>query len=259
MSSAETHKPTPTPIPTDALRAKVAEAYTQQTRAADEERWILDNLPLVRHIANKITANLSGRIDIEDLISAGTVGLVRAARAYDTTRDAEFRTYAYIRVRGAIIDELRGRSFVPGAVHKRIQQVGQAYQTLLGELGRPPGDVELAQQAGMSQEELYQTFQEARKQHFLSIHGLSDDGPVLPALVPKDKSPSPQAQVERKEMLVRMTEAITKLPKKERIVLLLYYRRDLTMKEIAQVLDLTESRVSQIHAGALFKLSVRLG
>lgn len=246
-------------IAPEALRARISEAYARQSREASEERWILDNLPLVRHIAQKIAANLRGRVELDDLISAGTVGLVRAARAFDPTRDAEFRTYAYIRVRGAILDELRGRSFMPMSVHKQLQHVRHVYQRLLSEQGKPPADEDLAREAGVSADDLYHTLQEARKQNFLSIHGLGDEDSTGGSLMPADAGPGPAAQVERKELLARMARAIAEMPKKDRTVLLLYYERDLTMKEIAAVLEVTESRVSQLHASAIFKLSMTLG
>ena len=257
MSTRAAEK-SPGSVPPKAIQAKITEAYAKQSREAIEERWILENLPLVRHIACKVAANMLSGVDMEDLISAGTVGLVRAARAYDPGRDAEFKTYAYIRIRGAIIDELRGKSFLPSSVHARVKHVQQTYRKLVSENGEPPGDVELAKAAGMSQQQLYRTLQEARKRRFLSIHGLSEDQPTRSAIVPVDKSPSPEDQSERNELLARLTDAVRELPKRDRLLLLLYYERDLNMKEIAQTLNLTESRISQLHASALFKLSMKL-
>jgi len=247
----------PTTSSPDSLRARISQAYARQSREATEERLILENLTMVRHIAQKVAQCLACRADLEDLISAGTVGLVKAARAYDPERDAEFRTYAFIRIRGAILDELRGRSFVPVAIHGQMRKIQQAYQDLLSGHSDPPGDAELAQKAGLSQEDLYRVLQEARKQQFLSIHGLSDEQPAL-GLIPVDGSPSPDVQAERKELLALLTAAIQELPKRDRTILLLYYERDLTMKEIAGVLDVTESRVSQLHASAVFRLAMKL-
>ncbi|MCK4626119.1 MAG: FliA/WhiG family RNA polymerase sigma factor [Phycisphaerae bacterium] len=256
--STQTDKTSPGLIDTKVLRAQITQAYAKQSREAAEEQWILENLPMVRHIAQKIASYLSNQDDMEDLISAGTVGLVQAARAYDTDSDAEFRTYAYIRVRGAIIDEMRHKSFVPSAVHKQIRQIRQVYENLTAATGTPPDDAELANEVGLSLEQLYRTLQTARKQQFLSINGLSEDSPASGPMI-IDKLPSPDAQIEQKETIELLAEAIKKLPKRDRTILLLYYERDLTMKEIAQVLEITESRVSQLHASALFKLSVKLG
>lgn len=244
--------------PSRALRAKVSEAYARQSRESLEERWILDHLPLVRHVVQKVAAAVGYSDDLDDLISAGTLGLVKAARAFDPTRDSEFKTYAYIRVRGAVLDELRGQSFVPSTVHKQIRRIRQAYQRLLAETGSPPDDETLAARLGISPPQLYRTLQEARKQNFLSIHGLSDEHPVYGVFEPSDSGPSPAAEAERRELLGALAQAIRELPRRDRIVLLLYYERDLTMKEAAQVLGVTESRISQIHASALFKLTMKL-
>lgn len=240
------------------MKAKASQTYARQSRELLEERWILQYLPLVRHVVNKVAGNLRLTYEIEDLISAGTLGLVKAARAFDPGRDSEFKTYAYIRIRGAVLDELRGRSFAPSSVHSQVRRAAQAYQALLAETGSPPSDEQLAERLGVPPRQLYRTLTEARKQRFLSIHGLDDEGPALTALVPSDRSPRPDAVVERKELLAELATAIRQLPKRHRLVLLLYYERDLTMKEVAQVLEITESRVSQIHASALFKLSMML-
>ena len=240
------------------LRAKISEAYARQSRETLEEKWILDHLPLVRHVVQKIIGHLSCQTDVEDLISAGTVGLVKAARAFDPTHDAEFKTYAYVRIRGAVLDELRGRSFVPPSMHQQIRQLRETYQRLGNGLGRSPADEELAEAMGIPLLQLYQTLQEARKQNFLSIHGLDDDQPALDSRVPPARGDAPDAQVERKELFEQLARAIAELPERDRTLLLLYYERDLTMKEAAAVLEITESRVSQLHASALFKLSMKL-
>jgi len=241
----------------DALRTKAQEAYARQSRQAVEDRLIVDHLPLVRHIVQKVVGNLRQRQDADDLISAGTLGLVRAARAFDPARHTEFKTYAYIRVRGAVIDELRSRSFSSPSIRRHIRAIRDAHRDHLAETGRLPTDQELADRADLSLQTYYRTVEEARRQHFLSIHGLSDDEPALMNLLPADTT-SPEAEVSRRELLRRLTQAIQELPERDRNVILLYYERDLTMREVAEVLDVTESRVSQVHASALFKLSMKL-
>jgi RNA polymerase sigma factor for flagellar operon FliA len=243
----------------EALRARASAAYAQQSRQAREEQWILQYLPLVRHVVSKVTAKLACKRDMEDLISAGTLGLVKAAKAFDPSQEAAFKTYAYIRIRGAVLDELRGRTFAPSGMHARVRAAREAYEQCTAELGRPPADEELAARLGASLDELYRLFQDMRRQHFLSIHGLSDEEPALMGpFVPADEDPSPDAQAEKKETLERLVRAIRELPERDRIVILLYYERDLTMKEAAEVLEVTESRVSQLHASALFKLAMKL-
>ncbi len=240
-----------------ALRARVHQAYSAQTREGLEEKRIMDFLPLVRHIVQKIAAQLSRHVDVDNLISAGTLGLVKAARSFDSTKNTEFKTYAYIRIRGAVIDELRSDSFVPTAVHRQVRMTQQAYQRFFERQGRSPGDEELAAELGVTPEQLYRTLEEARRQQFLSIHGLAgEEGGGN--LVPADRGPSPQITAERQEMVEQLVKAMGELSARDRQILLLYYERDLTMKEIAEVLEITESRVSQVHASALFKLSMKL-
>lgn len=245
-------------VPPSMLRARVSEAYASHSRDTLEEKWILENLPLVRHIVQKIAGKSGRHADLDDLISAGTVGLVKAAKSYDPSRDAEFRTYAYIRIRGAVIDELRSRSFAPANMHGQVRQIQDAFARLSGRLNRQPDDEELAAEVGLSLSQLYKTMEEARRQHFLSINGLAEDESPIGSLAPADRGPSPDAQAERLEMVERLTQAIAELSERDRTIILLYYERDLTMKEAAQVLGVTESRISQLHASALFKLSMKL-
>ena len=246
--------------PTKVLREKASQAYASQSREGLEERWILDNLPMVPHIVRKIVPYLSrDAVNMEDFISAGTIGLVKAARTFDPDKNAVFKTYAHIRVRGAIIDELRSRSFVPAPVYNQIKHIEATYRRLCDQRETPPSDAELAETAGMSQKQLYRTLQEARKQTFLSIHGLTNEVSGLEVLGLTDPAPGPDAQAERKELLTRLSKAIQKLPKNDRLIMLLYYERDLTMREIAKTLAISEPRVSQLHASALFKLSINLG
>lgn len=243
-----------------ALQARASKAYADQSRQVDQEQLIIDHLPLVKHIVNKVTRYARGRGDYDDMISAGTLGLVKAARQFDPTREVEFKTYAYIRIRGAVIDEMRGKSFVPSGVHKQIKAIEQAYHVFRTSHGRPPEDAELAAAAGLDLDRMYKVLEEGRKQNFLSIHGLDNgQGPALPSLVPEDSQPGPAQQAERTEMLEKLAAAILSLPKRDRHVLILYYERDLTMKETAEVLEVTESRVSQLHAAALFKLAMKMG
>ena len=245
-------------LPAKALRAKATEAYSNQQREARQAEWILGHLPLVRHIVQKVVANMSHTIDMDDLISAGTLGLVKAAKAFDPTKQAEFKTYAYIRIRGAVIDELRGRTFVSPGVNRTMRKIREAHMAFQATHSRAPEDEELAAATGLSLQKMYRTMEDARRQHFLSIHGLSEDRPALGALLPADEENSPGPQAERHELLQRLTAALQELPERDRNMILLYYERDLTMKEIAEVLGVTESRISQMHASALFKLSMKL-
>ncbi|MCE5186608.1 MAG: sigma-70 family RNA polymerase sigma factor [Planctomycetaceae bacterium] len=229
-------------------------AYGSQLRRHEDER-ILQYLPLVQRIVSQVVSYLQPPLSREDLISAGTIGLVKAARDYDSSRDAEFKTYAYIRIRGAVIDELRGWSFAPPSVKKMIDSAQEWSQRIMNERGSLPDDDELASRMHLEPQKLIQVFETARARHFLSIHGLDDSGPVLGGLLAAS-APGPQSAVEQKELKLHLARAMRSLPEKQRQIVLLYYHRELTMKQIAEVMELTESRISQLHAAALFKLSV---
>lgn len=236
------------------LTGQALRAYGSQMHRGQDER-ILQYLPLVQRIVSQVTSYLQPPLSREDLISAGTIGLVKAARDFDPSRDAEFKTYAYIRIRGAVIDELRGWSFAPPSVKKLIDQAQQTAERLMNECGKMPDDEELASQMGLEPEKLMQVYETARARHFLSISGLDEEGPALGNFLASG-SPEPGSRAERHELKKELAAAMRRLPEKQRQIILLYYHRELTMKQIAEVMELTESRISQLHAAALFKLSI---
>ncbi len=239
-----------------ALRAYSGQKQTCRDGVADEQ--ITEFLPMVNKIARQIVTYLKPPLSFEDMVSAGTVGLVRAARDYDPSHQAEFKTYAYIRIRGAILDELRCWSFVPANLNKRIREAQQLSRKITEETGTPPTDPELAERLGVTVEELYETFENARAQHFMSLDESTDEAPALGTLLAAPHTASPDERIRREELVEKLAEAIRQLFEKQRQVVLLYYQQQLTMKEIAEIMGLTESRVSQLHASALFSLSIKL-
>jgi RNA polymerase sigma factor for flagellar operon FliA len=236
-------------------------AYTAQQKAVqvhiDDER-IAELLPMVHKIARQVVTYLKPPLSFEDMVSAGAVGLVRAARDFDPSHQAEFKTYAYIRIKGAILDELRGWSFMPENLRKRISMAHQLSQKISEQTGTAPKDTELAEKLGISLDELYETFENARAQHFISLDGFGEDEPVLSNLLTAKHHTAPEEKIEREELIDKLAEAIEQLSEKQQQVVMLYYQHQLTMKQIADILEITESRVSQLHASALFNLSVKL-
>jgi RNA polymerase sigma factor for flagellar operon FliA len=236
-------------------------AYTAQQKAVqvhiNDER-IAELLPMVHKIARQVVTYLKPPLTFEDMVSAGAVGLVRAARDFDPSRQAEFKTYAYIRIKGAILDELRGWAFMPENLRKRISMAHQLSRKISEQTGTSPTDTELAEKLGISLDELYETFENARAQHFISLDGFGEDEPVLSNLLTAKYPAAPEEKIEREELIDELTEAIGQLSEKQQQVVVLYYQHQLTMKQTADVLEITESRVSQLHASALFNLSVKL-
>jgi RNA polymerase sigma factor FliA len=233
------------------------EAYGRQVRQVRQDALVLEHLPLVHRIVSQVVSYLHPPLNREDLVSAGTLGLIQAARDYDPACGAEFGTYAYMRVRGAVIDELRRWSFAPARLKKQLDRAQALVREAIEQTGRPPSDEELAAAMDLRPRQLYRLFEQARARHFLSLHGLDEETPALGAALAAPTHP-PAGQVEQQELRTALAAAIGGLPDRQRQIVLLYYTRELTMRQIAAVLGVTESRVSQLHAAALFSLSVRL-
>ena len=240
------------------LKDAAVKAYTRQTKKIRTDKLIIEFLPMVHRIVRHVVSFLRPPLSNEDLVSAGTIGLVKAARDFDPSHDAEFKTYAYIRVRGAVLDELRSWSFTPAAVKKQVDHAKQLAQQIIQQTGRTPSDDELAQKLGISVEKMYKLFEDARARHFLSIHGINDETPPLGSTLADADTNQPGDRMEHAELVAELTNQIQQLPPKQRRIIILYYHKELTMKQVAQVLNITESRVSQLHASALFKLSNKL-
>lgn len=245
--------------PQPAVPAQQAlKAYSSCQQQSREDDLIVRYLPLVYRIVGKVVSYLRPPLSREDLISAGMVGLVKAARDYDASRDAEFKTYAYIRIRGAVIDEMRSWSFTPPNVRRQFEQAQDVSRRVLEKDGFLPSDEELAGKLGIGLDKMYRMFETARAKHFISLSGMDDDSLMLGQTLSGGDSHRPEQSMERDELVENLAAAIGKLSEKHRQVIVLYYNKELTMKQIAEVLEVTESRVSQLHAGALFRLSVLL-
>jgi RNA polymerase sigma factor FliA len=240
------------------LMAVAARTYGghKSRRIGDEE--ILDLLPMVRRIARRAVSYIRPPLSLDDLISAGTVGLLKAARDFDAAHQAEFKTYAYIRIKGAVLDELRRASLLPTGISKQLRRARELSRTIAEQTGRTPTDEELARRMDVPVEEVYELFENARAQHFVSIDGFAEEEPALGGLLASADTNAPDSRLERAELIDKLTEAMQELDERRLQVLVLYYHQHLTMKQIADVLDITESRISQLHASALFSLSVKL-
>jgi len=232
-------------------------AYSSQKKKIDDDQ-ITQLLPMVHKIAQRAAAYLKPPLSYDDLISAGTIGLVKAARDYDPCFQAEFKTYAYIRIKGAILDELRGWSFTPPNVNKQIREALQLSVEIARQTGSPPSDEQLAAKLGITLDDLYRTFENLRAQQFFSIDGLGDDLPALRNVLADANAPAPDKQLEQAELIDKLTQAIEQLDLRQRQLIHLYYQQHLTMKQISEIFNVTEPRVSQLHASALFSLFVKL-
>ncbi len=240
------------------LKATALRAYCDQKQKTLLDERITELLPMVPRIANRVVIYLKPPLSFDDLIAAGTVGLVKAARDYDESHQAEFKTYAYIRIKGAILDELKKWSFLSPEMAKQVSAANQAAIAFRQRTGSEPSDEQLAAELGVTEEKLSEILQSNRTRMFLSIDSAGGQScPLLHNLFSDNKS-TPHENIEQAELIEQLTEAIERLPKKKRQTIILYYQQHLTMKQIAEVLNITESRVSQLHASALFSLSLKL-
>ena len=229
----------------------------------NREAVIQEYAPMVKYVANRIAMRLPPHIETDDLISVGVLGLIDAIDKYDSSRGAKFKTYAEFRVRGAILDELRSMDWVPRSVRQKASAMDGVVQKLQNRLGRSPEDDEIAKEMGISLGELFAALNETKSMPILSLEDLGiakesgEQQSLLDCLAGKGDS-DPQTQLRLNELKEIIAKAIDTLPEKERLMISLYYYEELTMREIGEVLGITESRVSQIHSKAVFRLRNKL-
>ena len=228
------------------------------------DRVILTYAPLVKYVAGRLGSGLPAHVDEEDLVSYGLLGLIGAIERYDPDRDVKFETYAIARIKGAIIDELRSLDWVPRSVRARAREIERAMTALEAKLHRPPTDEEIANQVGITTEELEDSLTDisrssiAALDELWTIGGAGGDQVALIDTIEDTEAPSPESSLSATELKEALGEAIARLPEREKLVVTLYYYEELTLREIGEVLGVTESRVSQLHTKAILRLKVRL-
>lgn len=236
--------------------------YRSTVEPGVKDEIIIEYAPLIKYIAQKIAARLPSNIELDDLISCGVIGLMDAIEKFDPTRDNKFKTYAEFRIRGSILDELRAQDWVPRSIREKAKTVERAYAKLESELGRMATDDEMCEELKMSQDEFYDLLNKAKSVSLLNIDDSASfsrgDKRLMMGLLEHRRVSNPFSAVNFKRGQERIKLGIKSLPEKQRLVLSLYYYEDLNLKEIGQVLDVTESRVSQLHTQAILKLRSKL-
>lgn len=213
--------------------------------------------PLVKRIAHHLLARLPSSVQVDDLLQAGILGLLEAARNYDGAKGASFETYAGIRIRGSMIDEVRRGDWAPRSVHRNTRQLQATSVRLSKQLGRDPADHEMAAALEISLDEYHAMARDCLGSKLFSLEELGPENGNIDDLLPSD-GPSPEQQVQRESLRHQLAAAIGTLSERERLVLALYYDEELNLKEIGLVLGVSESRVSQIHSQAALRLRTRL-
>src|SRR4051794_11220853 len=239
--------------------------YRKTGEQSLRERLILTYAPLVKYVAGRVGSGLPSHVDESDLVQYGLLGLIGAIERYDPDRDVKFETYAIARIKGSILDELRAMDWVPRSVRSRAREIERAIAALESKLGRAPDDEEIAAKVGITQEELEDSLTDisrssiAALDELWTVQGGSGDQVALIDTIEDESLPDPQTALSATEMREAVADAIARLPEREKLVVTLYYYEDLTLREIGEVLGVTESRVSQLHTKAILRLKARLG
>ncbi len=227
----------------------------------ERERVMLEHMPAVRWMARRIHERLPQHVDMEDLVSAGTLGLLDAFRKFDPGKKVQFRSYAQFRIRGAILDSLRTLDWSPRDLRRKGRAVEEAVRRLTARCGRTPSEPEVAREMELGLEEYQQLLGELKGLEIGTLHleRSEDSGEEELAYIPNRPDDDPLFRCLRGEMRERLAGAIDRLPERERLVVTLYYYEEMTMKEIGLALGVVESRVSQIHSSAVVHLRANLG
>jgi RNA polymerase sigma factor for flagellar operon FliA len=235
------------------------QAYRGKTR----EEVVVEYAPLVRHIANRLAARLPENLDRDDLVQAGMIGLLDAIEKYDSGREAQFRTYAEFRIKGAMLDDLRASDWVPRTVREHADRISRAHTELAAALGRAPKENEIADRLGLTLDDYHDLLLKARAINLLSLEDLapaSEEGDRADIfdVIEDPFATDPLEALSLQDMKRKLVQAIQELPDKEQLVLSLYYDEGLNLKEIGAVLGITESRASQIRTQSIARLRAGL-
>jgi len=225
-------------------------------QAGDKDDLVNRHVPLVKRIAYHLMGRLPDTVQIEDLIQAGMLGLLEAIKHYDAGQGASFETYAGIRIRGAMLDELRRADWTPRSVHKKARMVAEAIRQIENQVGRDAKDSEVARHLGISLEEYRHILQDSLSCKTFSVEELVEGEDSVIDQIHADSQP--EQQLIQQNFHQALAKAIAELPERERLVVSLYYDEELNLREIGQVLEVSESRVSQICGQAMLRLRARL-
>ncbi|MBQ7833545.1 MAG: FliA/WhiG family RNA polymerase sigma factor [Lachnospiraceae bacterium] len=234
----------------------------QRTKASDiREKIIIEYAPLVKVVAGRLSMYLGYNVEYEDLVSYGIFGLIDAIDKFDSRKEVKFETYASLRIRGAILDQIRKLDWIPRTVRQRQRQIDAAMKDIENTMGRPATDSEIAIALGISEDEYCEWQSQMKVTSVVSLNEYLEMGTDISnekASVSRHFD-APEKVMEQDELKEMLMEALELLTEKERKVILLYYYEELTLKEISNVLEVSESRVSQLHTKGLQKMKTKLG
>jgi RNA polymerase sigma factor for flagellar operon FliA len=254
-------------VETNVKAIELRDLWRRYKTAGDQrarEDLVMAYAPLVKYVAGRLASGLPAHVDEADLISYGLLGLINAIERFDLEREIKFETYAITRIKGAIIDELRSLDWVPRSVRQRAREIERANAKLEHRLQRAPTDEEMARELEMTVKEFQDALLQISNSTIAALDELwtvsdsSGDQVSLLDTLTDERSPDPAAVMDQTDLKDRVAQAISRLPEREKLVVALYYYENLTLREIGEVLGVTESRVSQLHTKAVLRLRSRL-
>ena len=242
-------------------RKKLWDDYAKSKSAELREQIIVEYAPLVKVVAGRLSMYLGYNVEYDDLVGYGVFGLIDAIDKYDMAKDVKFETYASLRIRGAILDQIRKMDWIPRTIRQRQKKIDAAIKDIEAQSGKTATDEEIAKSLGISDDEYTGWQQQMMVTNVVSLNEFTDQGMEAPI----DRSSagsrfdSPEQNIEQEELKQMLAESLKLLTEKERKVVMLYYYEELTLKEISNILEVSESRVSQLHTKALVKMKQKLG
>lgn len=240
-------------------KQKLWDEYSKKRTPDLREKIILEYVNLVKLVAGKLSVYLGYHVEYDDLVGYGTFGLIDAIDKFDFAKGVKFETYASLRIRGAILDQIRKMDWIPRTLRQKQRQLDAAYAKIESETGRMATDEEIAQVLNITTEELDNLQSQTKVSNLVSLDECIEQGDVRVENATSEEFRQPDRIVERNEIRETLIETLKMLTDKEKTVITLYYYEDLTLKEISRVLDVSESRVSQLHTKALQKMRTKLG
>lgn len=246
----------------DTGKKKLWEEYASTGSAEVREKIILEYAPLVKVVAGRLSMYLGYNVEYEDLVSYGIFGLIDAIDKFDCLKDVKFETYASLRIRGAILDQIRKMDWIPRTIRQKQKRIDAANKEIEAQYGRSATDEEIAQLLGITDEEYLDWQSQMKITNVVSLNEFLEQGSEVSNEAGSTKSAafdSPEEILERDELKKMLAQALELLTEKERKVIVLYYYEDLTLKEISNILEVSESRISQLHTRALQKMRGRMG
>jgi RNA polymerase sigma factor for flagellar operon FliA len=244
----------------DAGRLKLWADYAKNPTRELREKIILEYAPLVKVVAGRLSMYLGYNVEYDDLVSYGIFGLIDAIDKFDACKEVKFETYASLRIRGAILDQIRKMDWIPRTVRKRQRDISNAIKDIESRTGRTATDEEISKELGITNEEYDDWQSQMKVTNVISLDEFTESGANdISESTTVSRYDLPEEAVEREELKVVLRESLDQLTEKERQVILMYYYEDLTLKEISNVLEVSESRVSQLHTKALNKMRGKMG